>query len=259
MKLIAVPAFTDNYIWVLHDAQRAVVVDPGDAAPVLALLDRLGLELAGILVTHHHGDHVGGLPGLRPRLAPGAAVFGPGTEGIAGLDRTVADGDRITLPGLPPIDVLAVPGHTLGHLAYVLAPADEDPLLFCGDTLFSAGCGRLFEGTAAQMHASLGRLAALPGATRVCCAHEYTLANLDFAAAVEPGQPAIERHRRACLARRACGEPTLPSTVALEREINPFLRCHLPAVAARARAHGAESDDPVAVLATLRTWKNTHR
>lgn len=259
MKLIAVPAFTDNYIWMVHDAQRAVVVDPGDAAPVLDTLERLGLDLHGILVTHHHGDHVGGLAALRPWLAEGAEVWGPGTEGIEGLDRTVREGERLDCLGAP-LEVLEVPGHTRGHLAYLLhPPGQESPWLFCGDTLFSAGCGRLFEGTPAQLHGSLAKLAALPGATRVCCAHEYTLANLAFAAAVEPGNAAIAAHRATCEALRARGEPTLPSRLALEQSINPFLRTHLPEVAAQARLQGAPSADPVEVLAALRRWKNTFR
>lgn len=233
-----------------------MVVDPGDAGPVLDTLDRLGLDLHGILVTHHHGDHAGGLAALRPRLAEGAEVWGPAGEAIAGLDRTVAEGDRLRCLEAP-LEVLEVPGHTRGHLAYLLRPPGAAaPWLFCGDTLFSAGCGRLFEGSPAQMHASLAKLAALPGATRVCCAHEYTLANLAFAAAVEPDNPAIARHRRACEVRRARGEPTLPSEIGLEREINPFLRTHLPEVAAQARLHGAPSADPVEVLAALRRWKN---
>lgn len=262
MKLLAVPAFTDNYIWMLHDAAHAVVVDPGDAAPVLAMLDRLKLEIAGILVTHHHGDHTGGLAGLaerarqRGRVPP--PVLGPAGSGIAGLTQTVAEGDTVELLGLG-FQVLAVPGHTLDHLAYVARPAGEAPLLFCGDTLFSGGCGRLFEGTAAQMHASLGRLAALPADTRVCCAHEYTLSNLAFASAVEPDNAALAAYRQHCEALRARGEPTLPSRIGLERAINPFLRSGEAAVAAQARAQGAASDDPVAVLAAIRTWKNHYR
>lgn len=252
MKLAALSAFTDNYIWMIDDGRQALVVDPGEAAPVEAALDAGGLALAGILVTHHHGDHVGGVDALRPRLE--GPVFGPRHERIPEPFERVGGGDTVTLMGLR-FEVIDVPGHTAGHIAYHLAGA-PGPLVFCGDTLFSAGCGRLFEGTPAQMLASLGRLAALPGETRVCCAHEYTLGNLRFAAAVEPGNPAIAAHTDWCRDRRAQGLPTLPSTLAREREINPFLRSTVPAVVRAARDHGAAAADPVTVLATLREWKN---
>jgi hydroxyacylglutathione hydrolase len=257
MELIALPAFTDNYIWMLHDGARALVVDPGDAAPVQAALDAQGLELAAILVTHHHGDHVGGVDALRTRLR--GPVYGPARERIPPPFTALADGDRIEALGWS-FEVIDVPGHTAGHIAYVHRPADGSaPLLFCGDTLFSAGCGRLFEGTPAQMHASLSRLAALPGATRVCCTHEYTLSNLRFAAAVEPDNADIAAHRAWCETERAAGRPTLPSTLALEQRINPFLRTHESVPRAQARAHGAVSDDAVSVLAALREWKNEFR
>ncbi|MDE2147768.1 MAG: hydroxyacylglutathione hydrolase [Burkholderiales bacterium] len=259
MNLIALPAFADNYIWMLHDGARAVVVDPGDAAPVLAALDQQRLTLAGILVTHHHADHVGGVTALHPRLQ--GPVWGPARERIPQPCVPLAEGDRIEVLGLP-FEVLDVPGHTAGHIAYVQAgPGDDDaaPLLFCGDTLFSAGCGRLFEGTPAQMQQSLAKLAALPGRTRVCCTHEYTLSNLRFAAAVEPANARRAEHEARCRALREAGRPTLPSTVSLEREINPFLRCAEPAVVAAARAQGAAGDDEVSVLAALREWKNRFR
>jgi hydroxyacylglutathione hydrolase len=259
MNLIALPAFSDNYVWMLHDGTRAVVVDPGDAAPVIEALDARRLALAAILVTHHHADHVGGVDALRPRLQ--GPVFGPQRERIPQPYTALVDGDSVEALGLR-FEVIDVPGHTSGHIAYYLptgAANDGAPILFCGDTLFSAGCGRLFEGTPAQMHRSLARLAALPGDTRVCCAHEYTLSNLKFAHAVEPANADIAAHTAWCLAERAQGRPTLPSSIARETRINPFLRCADPAVARSALAHGGESDEPVAVLAALRQWKNDFR
>ena len=237
MKLRALPAFTDNYIWMLHDDRQAIVVDPGDAAPVAAALDAQGLALAAILVTHHHPDHVGGVAALRPRLQ--GPVYGPAREAIPQPFTPLADGDSVDVLGLR-FQVIDVPGHTAGHIAYFLPAGDgQAPLLFCGDTLFSGGCGRLFEGTPAQMHQSLGRLAALPGDTRVCCAHEYTESNLKFANAVEPANAALARYTVACRALRADGLPTLPSTIAQERAINPFMRCDAPDVVTAAQSRGA--------------------
>ena len=256
MKLIALPAFTDNYIWMLHDGTCAIVVDPGDAAPVVQALERHGLQLSGILVTHHHPDHVGGVDALRSRLQ--GVVHGPAREVIPQPFVPLSDGDHIEVLGLR-FDVIDVPGHTAGHIAYVHRPANGTPFVFCGDTLFSAGCGRLFEGTPAQLHDSLQRLAALPGDTRVYCTHEYTLSNLRFAKAVEPGNQALSDYSRWCEDQRAKDIPTLPSNIAQERAINPFLRCTEPSVRDAARAHGAESDDPVAVFAALRQWKNEFR
>lgn len=253
MNLSALPVFADNYIWMLHDGAQALVVDPGEAVSVQSALDAQGLQLAGILVTHHHADHVGGLAALRPRLR--GPVYGPAREAIPPPFEPLAAGDMPRLLGLA-FEVIAVPGHTAGHIAYLHRPHDAAPILFCGDTLFSAGCGRLFEGTPAQMHDSLNRLARLPGDTRVCCAHEYTLSNLRFAAAVEPDNAAIAVHAAWCEGERAAGRPTLPSTLAREQTINPFLRCHEPAVVASALARGATSADPLTVFATLREWKN---
>ena len=253
MNLLSLPAFADNYIWMLHDGARAVVVDPGDASPVLEALDQMNLELAAILVTHHHADHVGGVDALRPRLS--GPVWGPASERIPPPFQPLAQGDRLEVLGLQ-FEVFDVPGHTAGHIAYVQRQAAQAPLLFCGDTLFSAGCGRLFEGTPAQMHQSLSQLSALPGDTRVCCTHEYTLSNLRFAAAVEPGNAAIARHTAHCQDLRGRHLPTLPSTIALERQINPFLRCSEPAVMASAQAQGATHSDAVSILAALREWKN---
>ena len=260
MNLIALPAFADNYIWLLHDGAQAVVVDPGDEAPVRAALDAQGLALAGILVTHHHPDHVGGVDALRPSLR--GHVYGPAREKIPGPFIPLHDGDTVEVLGMR-FSVIDVPGHTAGHIAYLQqGAADAEPtapMLFCGDTLFSAGCGRLFEGTPAQMNASLERLAALPTDTQVCCTHEYTLSNLRFAAAVEPGNAARAAYEARCLALRAAGTPTLPSTIGLERQINPFLRCDAPEVVASALAQGAVDGEPLAVFTTLREWKNRFR
>jgi hydroxyacylglutathione hydrolase len=257
MNLIPLPAFQDNYLWLLHDGQRALVVDPGDAEPVREFLTRQRLQLEAILVTHHHPDHTGGVDALRD--ATGAPVYGPARERIPAPFTPLAEGDRIEVLGLA-FEVLEVPGHTAGHIAYYCKDVDGAPLVFCGDTLFSGGCGRLFEGTPAQMLVSLGKLAALPAGTRVCCAHEYTLSNLKFATAVEPGNLQLVHYRQQCEDRRSHGEPTLPSTIAVERGINPFLRTGVPAVARAAHEHdGADEADPVAVFATLRNWKNGFR
>jgi hydroxyacylglutathione hydrolase len=258
MKLIPLPAFQDNYLWLLHDGQRALVVDPGDAGPVRAHLAEQGLQLTAILVTHHHPDHIGGVDALRD--ATGAAVFGPARERIPQPYTHLSEGDEVDALGLR-FHVFDVPGHTAGHIAYYCSSMDGAPLLFCGDTLFSGGCGRLFEGTPAQMLGSLEKLAGLPGDTRVCCTHEYTLGNLKFATAVEPGNTQLIHYRQQCEQRRSLGEPTLPSTIATEVGVNPFLRTRQPAVAQAARGHDPAADpaDPVAVFAALRQWKNEFR
>lgn len=245
----------------LHDGRQAIVVDPGDAAPVVQALDDLGLDLQAILVTHHHADHVGGVDALR--TATGARVYGPARERIPEPLVRLAQGDVVEgadVLGLH-FTVIDVPGHTAGHIAYYCAAMDGAPLLFCGDTLFSGGCGRLFEGTPAQMLDSLDQLAALPGNTRVCCTHEYTLSNLKFARAVEPGNAALLHYSSQCEALRAQQQPTLPSRMDLERDINPFLRVRQPTVAQAARGHDARvtENDAVAVLAALRQWKNEFR
>ncbi len=250
-------AFSDNYIWLVHDAADAFVVDPGDDEPVRRALRERRLRLRAILLTHHHADHVGGVQALRPLLD--GEVYGPAGEMLPEPCLPLCEGDRVELPGLS-LRVLDVPGHTAGHIAYVGTPAGhDDPVLFCGDTLFSAGCGRLFEGTPAQMAASLAKLAGLPGRTRVCCAHEYTLSNLHFAQAVEPANDAIAQHLRWCQGERAAGRPTLPSRIELERRINPFLRCAEPEVARTVAARGEPAGDAVQVLGALREWKNGFR
>ncbi|MCU0925289.1 MAG: hydroxyacylglutathione hydrolase [Hydrogenophaga sp.] len=257
MTLFPVPAFSDNYIWVLHGTQRALVVDPGEAAGVLNWLEQTEIVLDTILITHHHADHTGGVVALRE--ATGARVIGPAFEPMPEPLQRVEGGDRVQALGLD-FEVLDVPGHTAGHIAFFAADVAGAPLLFCGDTLFSAGCGRLFEGTPEQMLDSLTRLAELPERTRVCCTHEYTLANLRFASAVDPDNTALADHVRACEQLRARNLPTLPSSIGLEKQINPFLRSGEPALMQAALAHDpATNHDAVSVFATLRAWKNDFR
>lgn len=253
MKIIPLPAFTDNYIWLLHDGQQALVVDPGDAQPVFEALSKLGLQLAAILVTHHHPDHTGGVAALRD--ATGAQVFGPVNETLPEPLTRVQAPNVVNFLGLR-FEVIDVPGHTAGHIAYFCDEVDGAPLLFCGDTLFSAGCGRLFEGTPAQMLASLDQLAALPDNTRVCCTHEYTLSNLKFALAVDPANADLALYNAKAQALRAQHLPTLPSNLLLERQINPFLRSREPALIASARVFDVSAQDEVSVFAALRQLKN---
>jgi hydroxyacylglutathione hydrolase len=256
MKLIPLPAFADNYIWMLHDGHKALVVDPGDAQPVLDALQREGLLLETILVTHHHADHTGGVAKLRN--ATGAQVYGPAGEEMPEPLTRLSGGENCTGVGLQ-FQVRDVPGHTAGHIAFYCEAMDGAPLLFCGDTLFSGGCGRLFEGTPAQMLASLDSLSALPDNTRVCCTHEYTLSNLKFACAVEPGNVELQQYLAHCQQLRAQGLPTLPSHMALERKINPFLRSRLPTVVAAVATHDAAMAQRDGAFAALRQWKNDYR
>jgi hydroxyacylglutathione hydrolase len=253
MQLLAIPAFQDNYIWLLHHGPDAVVIDPGEAHPVQHVLAERGLNLKAILVTHHHADHVGGVETL---LTQGpATVYAPSLDDYPFPHQALAGGEALQVLGAD-TDVLWVPGHTAAHLAYVVRPENQAPLLFCGDTLFSAGCGRLFEGTPAQMLDSLDTLAALPDDTRVCCAHEYTLSNLRFALAVEPHNPALQAYASACQTLREQQQPTLPARLQTEREINPFLRVRQPDVIQAIQQRGEPANTPEAVLASLREWKN---
>ncbi|RTL34407.1 MAG: hydroxyacylglutathione hydrolase [Rhodocyclaceae bacterium] len=251
MQIIPLPAFRDNYIWVLRTESHAVVVDPGDAEPVLRYLADEGLSLEAVLVTHHHSDHVGGLSALL--AASPVPVYGPARENIAGISHPVAEGGEVRLPGIDAcFKVLDIPGHTAGHVGYY-----GEGTLLCGDTLFAAGCGRLFEGTPAQMYASLNKLAALPGDTRVYCTHEYTLSNLAFAAAVEPDNTAVAERIAASEALRAADQPTVPFLLAGEFDTNPFLRSDAPAVIRQAEAQAGHAlTTPVEVFAAIREWKN---
>jgi len=257
MQLLPIPAFTDNYIWVLHDAQRALVVDPGEAEGVLHWLKQQRVQLDTILITHHHADHTGGVAALRQ--ATGARVIGPTAEQMPEPLQRVDDGEVVTVLGLP-FHVIKVPGHTAGHVAFFCPNVDGAPLVFCGDTLFSGGCGRLFEGTPAQMLASLDRLSRLPDATQVCCTHEYTLSNLKFAQAVEPFNAELKAYVARCQQLRAQNFPTLPSSIRVEKQINPFLRSREATVRQAAATHEPlASTDDAGVFATLRTWKNDFR
>lgn len=268
LEVEAIAAFTDNYIWALHDGRVAAVVDPGDAQPVLRFLRERRLALGAIVITHHHGDHVGGVRGLvaaYPQTPQGTPlpVIGPARESIPCCTQPVREGDVVTLAQpAATFRVIDVPGHTSGHVAYVgrLHGEGAPASLFCGDTLFATGCGRLFEGTPAQMRASLAKLAALEPDTRVYCAHEYTASNVRFARAVEPGNAALAAWADKVAALRAEDRSTVPTTVGQERATNPFMRSDEPDVTqAVARHAGVDAGDPVSVFAALREWKNGFR
>ena len=253
VQFTPIHAFSDNYIWLIESAARpeVAIVDPGEAGPVLTTLAERDLKLSGILLTHHHGDHVGGVKEILARHR--APVFGPASESIDGVDQPVRGDDVIALPDLDLyLRVIEVPGHTAGHVAY----AGPDFALV-GDTLFAGGCGRVFEGTTDQMYASLNRLAALPPETLLFCAHEYTLANLRFALAVEPDNTELQKRLHNATRARNAGRPTVPSTLADELATNPFLRCDHRDVASSAEAHaGRTLPSAVEVFEVVRRWKD---
>ena len=262
-EILPLPAFQDNYIWLLRVDKHAAVVDPGDAEVVEHHLAAHGLELSAILITHHHADHIGGVRALsNSRDIP---VFGPAAEDIDGVTCGVIEGDQIELPELGVrFEVFEVPGHTRTHIAFYAADGGEAEqpggILFPGDTLFSAGCGRLLGGTAEQLHASLQRLAALPGETRVYCTHEYTLANLAFARIADPDNHERDAWLAECKRLRARGQPTLPTRIALERRINPFLRTgEASVIASVGTHHGQAVPDSLSCFTAMRAWKDVFR
>jgi hydroxyacylglutathione hydrolase len=251
LEIFPLPAFEDNYIWCLRRDGIVAVVDPGDAAPVLKHLANSGDQLCAVLITHHHHDHIDGIAELTARHP--VPVFAPAAEAIAGTTQPVSGGDRVALPDLGiEFDVLDVAGHTRGHVAYYRPGS-----LFCGDTLFGCGCGRLFEGTATQLHAALSRIAVLPRLTLAYCAHEYTASGIRFARTVEPGNPDVETRGTEVARLRAQGMPTVPFTIADELTTNPFLRCREPAVIASIRARlGREPTSELEVFTALREWRD---
>jgi hydroxyacylglutathione hydrolase len=255
IKILPILAFKDNYIWCLINEQtkHCIIVDPGEAKPVLTQLKQLNLTLDAILITHHHWDHTNGIRSiLKYHPVP---VFGPAKEKIAGVTKPVDEGDKVELPHWPTFEVLAIPGHTLGHIAYI-----GNHFLFCGDTLFAAGCGRLFEGTAEQMLNSLNKLSRLPDETKVFCGHEYTLANLHFAQAVEPNNPQIKKRLEKTRELRQKNLASVPSLLAEERLSNPFLRCDHPQIKMRIEKRtGRKLEEPVEIFTYLRQWKNNFK
>ena len=256
LNVHTIPAFNDNYIWLIHltNSRYAYVVDPGCGQSVLDYIATTDLELVGILITHHHADHTGGITRLQQHFNHKLEVYGPNNENITGLTHPLMIESQITIdiPHLGPTTVMAVPGHTLGHIAYYLQQC-----LFCGDTLFSAGCGRLFEGTPEQMLNSLSMLAQLPDCTKVYCAHEYTQANIDFALHVTPKNQQLIEYADTIKRLRAQNKPSIPSSIGLEKAINPFLRCHLGETQDTVAAElGKKKVTDIQTFTKLRSWKN---
>lgn len=252
LSVTPIPALGDNYIWLMRQdtSSEVCVVDPGDASPIVDLVEKESLNVSTVIITHHHHDHTGGLGDLIKRYSP--RVIGPDNSAISGINEPVSPGDEVRVMGRM-FGVIEGPGHTLDHIAF-FAPGIP-PLLFCGDILFSAGCGRLFEGTPAQMHATLNRLLELPDDTLVFAGHEYTQANLRFASAADPDNADVKKAVEECRRARELDRPTLPSTLEREKRINPFLRCADPDVRRAAASHG-NTDSSEATFATLRAWKD---
>jgi hydroxyacylglutathione hydrolase len=254
LSIIPIPAFKDNYIWLLinNKNQHAIIADPGDATPVIKQLETMGLILSAILITHHHADHCGGLDILTRQFS--IPVYGPEAENIIHVNQPVREGNTVTIPHCDiSFSVLDIPGHTRGHIAYY-----SPGMVFCGDTLFTAGCGRLFEGTAEQMYHSLSKLCQYPDDTLIYCGHEYTSANLQFAQAVEPTNNDILERIKATNSLRLQGLPSVPAPLALEKRTNPFLRCQVKEVIEAAEKQAGNSlNNPVSVFSTLRNWKNS--
>jgi hydroxyacylglutathione hydrolase len=260
LQVWPIPAFDDNYIWCIHDGQSALIVDPGDAAPVLKYLEEKRLALRGILITHHHADHTGGILTLLQAFGS-VPVYGPASIDILGRTNAMMEGDKfeVAAPRIS-LEVYEVPGHTLSHIAYFANVQANivEPMLFCGDTLFASGCGRLFEGTPTQMSQSLAKFIALPKNTLVYCTHEYTLSNIRFALAVEPNNPNLIAWSETAKALRDQGLPTLPTTISQELQVNPFMRCDQQAVIGAALEVCGEKSlpTPAHVLAVIRAWKD---
>ncbi|QPT39563.1 Hydroxyacylglutathione hydrolase [Oligella ureolytica] len=257
-EIYPISAFNDNYIWIVQQGTNAVVVDPGQAAPVISDLESKNLNLKGILITHHHDDHTGGVQELVARYD--VPVYGPAfeTRPIPCLNEGLTEGDSVRIEGIDAeFQVLEVPGHTMGHIAYTTLISSDQPVLFCGDTLFSCGCGRIFEGDSRLMLQSVDKLGEMPHNTLVCCAHEYTLSNIDWALAVEPDNSELQKWSHRARDLRAQNLPTLPTTMAQEQATNPFLRVREPSVIKAAQSYaGTELGEDAAVFAALREWKN---
>jgi len=257
INIVAIPAFKDNYIWGLHspDNDTMVVVDPGEAQPVLNYLNQNHLKLEAILITHHHWDHSGGIAALCEHF-PSIPVYGSSYEACEGITHPLSDGDTLTLSVVAkPFRVMAIPGHTLGHIAYY-----GNDALFCGDTLFSMGCGRIFEGTPVQLLNSLNKLKCLPESTRVYCGHEYTLTNIQFAKTIEPHNAALLQYEREATVLRQSNKPSLPSHIAIERLANPFLRCdHPDVIEAVCRLSGCLRQDALTIFTALRELKDNFK
>lgn len=255
LNIYPAPAFRDNYIWIIHNTEQAVAIDPGDASPVLEYLESEQLQLNAILITHHHPDHTGGNRKLLDLFD--VPVYGPKKETIPTVTHPVQEQDTIHLPDFSiMLDVIEIPGHTHGHIAYY-GSFQEKNRLFCGDTLFSCGCGRIFEGTPQQMFLSLQKLTGLPDDTLVYCAHEYTLSNISFASTVEPDNDELQKQAHRVKQLRNKDKPTLPTTIAMEKACNPFLRCRQPTIIHNVRRHTKlKLEEPIEVFTALREWKN---